>query len=174
MKYGRELVKVDHNGTKYWLVTDKCDRCGGCGEYIKGIDYGVCFKCGGTGTMQYTEKEYTPEHEAKLAEAAAKRANARAAVNEEKQKEVVIANYVWQGFSTEGIGFMYYGNTYRVRETLKRNGAKWSADLKAWIAPKRIDCDCMVIEIKAADLCTPMGMIDWDKAYELRERLNLV
>lgn len=172
MAIKREFVKVDRNGTKYWLVTDKCDRCGGCGNYIKGIDYGTCFKCGGTGRMQYTEKEYTPEHEAELAEKAAKRASARARVNEEKQKEAVIANWTMQGFSSDGTGWMYYGNTYKAKETLRRGGARWNANLKAWIAPIRIECDCMMLEVKTADLCDQYGMIDWDKAYELRETLD--
>jgi hypothetical protein len=78
--YSKVLIKVDRNGTKYWDVTDVCPRCGGRGDYILGgLNYGVCFDCGGNGKKQYTVKEYTPEHEAKLEAARIKRQEKRLA-----------------------------------------------------------------------------------------------
>ena len=88
------LIKVDKNGTKYWQGLVKCDRCGGEGYYIIGVnngrpvlspvDNGVCFKCGGRGKVEGSWKEYTPEHEAKLEAQRQKRAEKRA--QEEAQR----------------------------------------------------------------------------------------
>ena len=78
-EYSKVLIKVDRNGTKYWDVTEDCPRCGGRGDYIRGINYGTCFLCGGNGKRQYTFKEYTPEHEAKLEAARIKRQEKRLA-----------------------------------------------------------------------------------------------
>lgn len=71
------LIRVDRNGTKYYEGEVTCTRCYGKGVYIIGVhngqpvlspvDNGICFKCGGTGKEHSTWKEYTPEHEAKLA-----------------------------------------------------------------------------------------------------------
>lgn len=69
----REYIKTDRNGTKYFRTTCKCWKCGGCGTYYWGAvingnpQYaGVCYACGGSGVTETVEKEYTPEHEAKL------------------------------------------------------------------------------------------------------------
>ena len=78
------LIKVDKNGTKYYEGYMKCDRCDGVGIYYIGVcnghlvpsyvDAGVCFKCNGSGKVLGKWKEYTPEHEAKLAAQRRKRA----------------------------------------------------------------------------------------------------
>lgn len=76
----RTLVKTDKNGTKYWQVECRCMKCGGTGTYRWGAcingSYqfsGVCFDCDGTGIETEIEKEYTPEHKAKLDAQRAKR-----------------------------------------------------------------------------------------------------
>ena len=75
MKETRELIKIQKNGTKVWKVTGACDRCGGTGYYAIGVrngqlvlspvDHGVCFKCNGSGIGTWTEKELSPEAQAK-------------------------------------------------------------------------------------------------------------
>lgn len=61
------LVKVDHNGTKYYEGYVPCDRCGGMGESEAWKFTGLtCYKCGGTGEVYKAWKEFTPEHEAEL------------------------------------------------------------------------------------------------------------
>ncbi len=81
MKFNkREFIKTDRNGTKYFLITETCPRCGGRGDYILGgYNYGVCFECNGSCVKQYTFKEYTPEHEAKLEKQRKARAEKRLA-----------------------------------------------------------------------------------------------
>ena len=61
------LIRVDRNGTKYWTGMVACDRCGGAGGADKWAYTGwKCYKCNGSGKMQDSWKEYTPEYEAKL------------------------------------------------------------------------------------------------------------
>lgn len=89
----RTLIRIDKNGTKYW-VDDTCRRCGGVGErsewYYTGL---TCWECGGTGHGKpRVEKEYTPEHaavlEARRAEREAKKLGyPSAAVMRERQAE---------------------------------------------------------------------------------------
>lgn len=76
----KTLVKTDRNGTKYWEVSRKCEKCGGTGTYRWGAcinDHyqfsGVCFDCDGTGIEVDIEKEYTEAHAQKLADQRAKR-----------------------------------------------------------------------------------------------------
>ena len=80
MEKHKTFVRVDKNGTSYYRVREACPRCGGTGIYKwatgVGIAGGTCFGCNGSGLgRERTVKEYTPEHEAKLAaRAAAKQA----------------------------------------------------------------------------------------------------
>ena len=61
------LIKVDRNGTKYYVGMIPCERCGGAGGADKWEFTGwKCYKCGGSGQQQGSWKVYTPEYEAKL------------------------------------------------------------------------------------------------------------
>lgn len=71
----KKLIKVDRNGTKYYLTESPCIRCGGAGGSDAWAYTGwTCYECGGTGKgKDEIIKEYTPEYEAKLAERREKR-----------------------------------------------------------------------------------------------------
>jgi hypothetical protein len=59
----KKLIKVDRNGTKYFLIDKPCDRCGGAGGADKWKPTGwTCYKCGGTGKQEGSWNEYTPEY----------------------------------------------------------------------------------------------------------------
>lgn len=100
------LVKIDRNGSKHFEGNIVCDRCGGAGYYVMGMnngcavlsprDGGVCWKCHGTGTVFGKWIERTPEYQAKLdakreAKAKAKQAeweaNAAARAAEKAKRE---------------------------------------------------------------------------------------
>ena len=92
-----ELIKIDRNGSKHWRGKVQCDRCGGHGYYAIGVcnghpvlsplDAGVCWKCGGAGTVIETWIERTPEYQAKLdAKREAKRAAQQAEIDAEIAK----------------------------------------------------------------------------------------
>lgn len=80
------LIRVDKNGTKYYVGYEACDRCGGLGYADKWYFTGkTCYKCGGSGKQPASWKEYTPEYEKKLEERRAKR---RAKWLEEHKEEL--------------------------------------------------------------------------------------
>lgn len=146
-EYSKVLIKVDRNGTKYWDITESCPRCGGRGDYIRGINYGTCFLCGGNGKRQYTFKEYTPEHEAKLEARrqakAAKQAEERAQYEAEHADEIEAENrriienrYAEYGCGKDGIGYVLTGNTYPVKDQIKRNGGRWICG--KWVCPVEV------------------------------------
>ena len=141
MEQVRKYIKTDRNGTRYFDVKDICPRCGGRGDYILGtINYGVCFLCGGTGAKHYTVKEYTPEHEAKLEAQrkarAQKRAEEAARYAEEHADEIIESRYAEFGCGADGIGFVLSGNTYPVKNEIRRNGGKWIYG--RWICPVEV------------------------------------
>ncbi len=73
----KQLVKEYKNGTKVWREVVACDRCGGAGSSVNWKYSGMtCYKCGGTGLMEITTREYTPDHEAALARQAARKREA--------------------------------------------------------------------------------------------------
>lgn len=149
--YSKVLIKTDRNGTKYFSVTDICPRCGGRGDYILGVyNYGVCFLCGGTGKKNYTVKEYTPEHEAKLearrkakqekriAEAA-KYAEEHADEIAKMDQKIIERRYAGFGCGTNGIGYALTGKTYKEKEKIKKNGGRWIYDV--WVCPVKVEGD---------------------------------
>ena len=84
----KELIRTDRNGTRYYRGTQPCPRCGGKGGSENWRFTGfTCYQCGGSGVVEVEWKEYTPEHEAKLAKARAKRQAKRMAEFEAKQAE---------------------------------------------------------------------------------------
>jgi hypothetical protein len=61
------LIRVDRDGTKYYRGLVTCERCGGLGGSDKWAYTGwTCYECGGSGKVDGTWKEYTPEYAAKL------------------------------------------------------------------------------------------------------------
>ena len=148
MEIKRNLIRIDRNGTKYWNVVESCPRCGGRGDYILGnLNYGVCFQCGGNGRHEYTWKEYTPEHEAKLEarreakaqkrkEEAVKYAEEHADEIEAENRKIIERRYAEYGCDVNGIGYILTGNTYSMKDQIKRNGGKWI--FGRWICPVEV------------------------------------
>lgn len=115
-------------------------------------------------------KEYTPEYAAKL--------EARRIAKQPDEAELLAMaeearRNGWQteGFSREGIGYMYKGNTYPHKDVIRRAGGKWCSYMSAWIAPKLIDGlkDVQISEIHAEDVCTEYGHINPEKIWDLME-----
>ncbi len=162
----RELqyIRTDKNGTKYYHDWN-CPRCGGAGRSDKWCMTGYeCFECRGTGTRAKPRiiKEYTPEHRAKLdAKAAAKRDEK----NEKLKAEGYLNKAKKYGFNENGVGYVYTGNTYDIKEQLRQGGAKFNVELH-WISPRPIQgYEC--IEIAAADVFHFFEGYGWDLSYPL-------
>lgn len=173
-------IKTDKNGTKYYNDIN-CPRCSGYGELSKWEHTGrICYACGGDGKRPQPKivKVYTPEYEAKLEARRAAKAIKKNAEKEADSKQMISEMFARSikemGFGENGIGYVHYGNTYRNKDLLKSKGARWSMELKAYIAPAKIEAkDVKVYEVDAATICTPAGYIDWDKGFELRKKLGI-
>ena len=130
----KKLLKVDKNGTKYWGCVDTCFKCGGTG-YIEQYDFyagGVCFECNGRGLVQWEEKEYTPEYEAKLEARRAKREAAKLEQAKAEAEKVNLEFFESNGFNAEGKTFFVLGNTYSIKDELKAQGARWDNFSRHW------------------------------------------
>lgn len=166
-----KYIRTDRNGTKYYYDWT-CPRCGGAGESDKWIFTGkICFGCGGTGkrAKPLVVKKYTEEYAAKLAAKRKAREDAKPKPSEEElnaRLEVSKAiNAKDNGINADGTGYAYTGNTYPIKDDIKRVGGKWIYGM--WIAPVKIDsCICKVTEIKTryADGCWQL----WEATKNIR------
>lgn len=114
-----KLLRIDKNGTKYWMSTE-CPKCGGNGNiwYYSHVQAGVCYMCGGTGYKETKWKEYTPEYAQKLADR--RLAKARKSADERNAKF-----FKKMGMSEDGKAWVVVGNTYEIKDELKEAGAKF-------------------------------------------------
>lgn len=135
----KTYVRTDRNGTKYYDAMVKCDRCSGRGWYAVGVrnmqlvpspvDNAVCYQCIGKGYVMRTIKEYTPEHAEKLRLSREARAQKKAEEREKQakaQREEQFAKWKRNnGFSEDGMTYIFLGNTYAIKDTIKEMGGKY-------------------------------------------------
>lgn len=147
------LVREDKNGTKYYHCTDRCPRCGGTGivEIYRPVNGGDCFECWGAGIIEWDEKEYTPEYEAKLAERRARKAEKKLAEEKAHAAEKNAEFFKRNGFNAEGHTWVVLGNTYDIKEELKAQGAKWDNLSRHWHMPTKPE-NLDSIELTADDM----------------------
>lgn len=134
------LVRTDKNGTKYYEGTTKCSKCGGSGyiEYFSHHDGGICYNCNGTGEEGVKYKEYTPEYAAKLQDKKNKK--------QEEENDKIIAGVddyniqfmLKNDFNENGDMYIYFKDTYQLKEELKANNIKYDY-LRGWHAPVQIN-----------------------------------
>ena len=118
-----KLIKVDKNGTKYYMST-VCPACKGTGviPHYYYNENGRCFYCGGSGTKVQKWKEYTREYEQILQERRLRRLAKKAP---EVNKKFFEAN----NFSEDGFTWCVVGNSYSIKDELKNAGAKYRVGL---------------------------------------------
>lgn len=175
--FAPQYVRTDKNGTKIYHDLN-CPRCMGHGESDNWWYTGkICYACGGSGKRANPKvvKVYTQEYwerlearrEAKAAEEAAKvRTNAPSEA--ELQARADEARRIrWQcnGFSREGVSYVYQGDTYKFRDAFRKAGAHWA--YRRWFSPAPVECGIEPVIVSAevpssGDLC-------WDviEAYNL-------
>jgi len=161
-----ESKAYDKNGKLYVKATCVCDRC------VKGVFVcrvengmpvphpnanGVCFKCGGSGTITKEVRLYTDEEYKKMENANIKAAEKRASEREAKMKaEYDEKKAKWieeNGFNAEGLTYVYFpNNSYNVKETLKDEGFRFSSTLMWHCSYIPVGYEDKVIEIKMTDL----------------------
>jgi hypothetical protein len=120
MNSDKKLIRVDKNGTKHY-ESYICRKCGGTGhlDYFSYNDNGVCYACNGTGRKLETWTERTPEYEALLEKRRIARLPKKAEKSRKKYREQ-------NGFDENGFTWIVLGNSYTIKETLKKDGGFFS------------------------------------------------
>ena len=175
-----KYIRTDKNGTEIYHDYT-CPRCSGYGELDKWAYTGrICFACGGSGISPTPKviKQYTPEYAAKLeAKRIArerKHEEERRKYAEEHKEEIEAENrriletrYAENGCGKDGIGYILKGNTYPVKDQIKKNGGKWIYGV--WICPVEIKGEG--IRSKQINLTGHIGSgsMVWLDDYELSD-----
>lgn len=172
-----EFIRTDRNGTKIYH-DNNCPRCCGYGQLDKWKYTGqTCWECGGTGMRRKPKvvKVYTEEYQAKLDAKAKARAAAYEAAHprpsdeELKARALEASRNAWmnEGFSYEGIAYIYTGDTYPHRNVIKKTGGRFR--YRVWIAPERIEGlkGVRTTEIKIEGLLNECGYLDSEKFWDL-------
>lgn len=178
-----ERIGEPYKNDKGNLVTKikyVCPRCGGSGVMASRVengriipipvDGGVCYQCLGKGFITkevrlYTEKEY----------AAAQSRNDKAkSKKEQEQKAKFDANRSkWltdNGFDAEGNTFMYYGDSYSIKDELKAAGFRYSPLLK-WHTANPAGYEDKVVKFKLDELYTISA---WGKGTQNADAEDIV
>lgn len=158
------LIKIDRNGSKHYEGIVTCDKCGGVGLIAHHVengvpswnwtDGGVCWKCNGTGKVIGKWVERTPEYQAKLDAKAEERARARQAERESKAEE---ARQEWKernGFTPDGVTYLFLGDTYSQKEAIKEAGGKYDR-LIGWHIDHKID-GFLFLAVNLDDIAQPL------------------
>ena len=177
-------IRTDKNGTKYFHDWT-CPRCGGAGQSDKWLFTGkVCYECGGSGKRFNPKviKEYTPEYFAKLEARrqakAAKEAEARAKYEAEHAEEIAAQRAeadrktfefrcAEHGCGKDGVGYVLKGNTYPVKDQIRKAGGKWIYG--TWVCPVLIEGKG--ITAKRIDISSHVstGMQAWKDDFDFYE-----
>ena len=165
--------RTDKNGTKYYLDFT-CPKCGGSGyiHYYDHVAGGICFKCNGSGKRESpkTVKVYTEEYKKKLEES-------RNARRRKKAEEFNQKFFEKNGFNSDGDTYIVLGNTYKIKEDLKKIGCKYN-EMFGWHSKTPLD-EYPVEKINVFDsvtdddtgnqceICTKneFGEIEWNIDY---------
>lgn len=127
----KTLIKIDRNGTKYYHV-DACPKCGGTGYYdATTIDGNRCWKCQNSGYFPHTVKEYTREYLDKQAKKAHEKILAKNLAD--LPRNIKRNTPFW---TVENPIYAVKGDTYAIRDELRRKGALWAQELRTWVFHK--------------------------------------
>ena len=158
-------IRTEKDGTKIFHDYT-CDRCEGLGwSKAWAMTGGYCYKCGGSGQLSKPRivKEYTPEMIAKMQAEVAQ----QMVETEERMRREAFANlpneYKRMGCNSDGIGYVLSGETYPVKEQIRKSGGKWH--IWAWICPVEFKADGVkAVRIDLSEYVNEYGCIEADDA----------
>lgn len=124
---------------QYIRTKHQCDHCNGSGYYA---NFGVCYKCEGSGSLIEEAKVYTEEEYEKYQASLARRRVKRAEEREQKEFQLISNSEINKKEKAEKLGFnpetmttyIPLGNTYDIKETLKAEGYKYDPVI-GWHGP---------------------------------------
>lgn len=152
------------NNKPYTIIKQKCDRCVN-GIYAVGVENGrikphpayngVCLKCNGVG---YTKKEvrlYEEEEYNRIRERAEKQKERKEQERKEEQAknfETNKANWLKSnGFSAEGWTYIYFEESYSIKEQLKEAGFRFDL-VRLWHRDRPDGYEDKVISVFVDDI----------------------
>lgn len=153
--------QFEENGRMYAIASCECEKCGGNGKIAAyaAIDSGICYNCFGSGVQSkkirlYTESEKKALDKRKQANAEKREKEAIAKANDKikywKEKE---------GFSLDDYTYVVVGDTYNIKDELKKAGAKYNRTLgwhfnaeSAYQTVKISFDDCAIVINKFGDV----------------------
>lgn len=174
----------DKNGKLYTKVKEKCPRCGGIGIYAIGVENGhikphpayggVCLQCGGTGTLTKEVRLYTEDEFNQMQKNAAAAKERKEAAREAKMKaEYAQKKAEWlekNGFSSEGYTYIVTGDSYSIKDQLKKDGFKFDLVLK-WHRATKDGYEDQVIEVNVNEI---IEFSAWGKGYYITGAKDLI
>lgn len=169
----------------YTKIKYECPRCSGLGIIASRVENGhivpipvaggVCFQCEGRKFITkevrlYTQKEY----EANKAAAEKTKARKEQERKEQMEREFESNRAKWlaeAGFNPQGETYMYYGESYSIKDELKAAGFKFDYLLKWHIAEVPAGYENEVIKFTVDELYT---MSAWGKGYQNSDAQKIV
>ena len=129
----------EKNGKLYTKIQEKCPRCNGLGIIIARIengqpipipvDQGICYKCAGNKYLTKEVRLYEEEEYNKIQERVKKQKEHKEQERKEEQaKNFAINKENWlkkNGFSAEGYTYIYFKESYSIKEQLKEAGFRF-------------------------------------------------
>ena len=152
------------NDKPYTIVKVKCDRCVN-GVYAVGVENGqikphpayngVCLKCGGSGYLQKEVRLYEEEDYNKIQERSEKQKERK----EQERKAEQAKNFAFNkekwlkenGFSAEGYTYVYFKESYSIKEQLKEAGFRFDL-VRLWHRNNPEGYENDVVEIFVDDI----------------------
>lgn len=153
---------IEENGKLYQTMFTTCSRCGGTG-WTPLPNY-TCFRCNGNKyetqkVRLYDAKEYNTYK--KQSEAAAAKRKQQAELRHQKMKAEFKIKH---GFNDNDFTYLYYGDTYSIKDMLKENGAVFDYIL-GWHSPQQIDLTSAPSNVYSLTLA-------FDTVYTLDEEVD--
>ena len=182
-----DRIGTPYKNNKGNLVTKikyKCPRCGGLGIIAAGVENGhivpipvangICYQCGGAKYFTkevrlYTKKEYAAIQTSK--ERAKTKKEQERKEKMEREYETNCAKWLEEnGFDAEGHTYMFYGDSYSIKDELKAAGFKFNYLLK-WHKADPAGYEDKVIEFRLDELYT---MSAWGKGTQNSDAEKIV
>lgn len=159
----KQLIKIDKNGTKYY-VDNVCPKCDGKGyiSYYNFNEGGMCFKCNGTGTHITKWKEYTEEYQKILDE---KRLQKYVNETSEYNHNFLLKN----NFNEDGKTYVVTGDTYSIKDQIKADGGKYDSGLGWHFTDNNTKYNCIEIDVDEVTYKDNVGRYSLMQYYDIKD-----
>lgn len=172
---GLTYIRTDKNGTKYY-ADYTCDRCGGVGgSDVWNYTGWTCYKCNGSGKQINPRivKEYTEEYSLKLEERRKKREEKKRLQRIKEFEENFDELVRKQGFNENGEIYVVIGNTFDIKDELKKAGARYRNDIHWYFLEKQDTYETITLHYsECLNVYHEYGTMSWKSTEEIQALIN--